>query len=146
MSFPSTVNIFLLDDAAVTPQRYDGIGYDLSSIEEGNILSGQVKIFGTGVSIAIQDSDCYGRVAPRSGLAAKHGIDVLAGVIDPSYRGEIKVILVNHGPDSVFIAKGSRIAQLIFEKAYTPSITVVSSKEELGSTRRDDKGFGSSGL
>ena len=65
---------------------------------------------------------CYGRVAPRSGLALKKFIDVGAGVIDTDYRGEVGVILFNFGSEDFVINMGDRIAQLIFEKIKTPKI------------------------
>ena len=74
----------------------------------------------------------YGRVAPRSGLAAKHCINVGAGVIDPDYTGEIKVETDNHGLKDFEIKKGDRIAQLILEKCETPLIDEV---EEIKDTQ-----------
>ena len=83
----------------------------------------------------------YGRVAPRSGLAYKYGIDVLAGVIDVSYRGEIKVILNNCTHcDGFIVKKGDKIAQLILEKCSTPQVRIVA---ELSDTDRGEGGFGS---
>ena len=85
----------------------------------------------------------YGRVAPRSGLAFKNGIDTLAGVIDAGYRGEIAVIIINHGKEDFKIEKGNRIAQMIFEKIDQAEFEEV---EELNITERGDGGFGSSGI
>jgi dUTP pyrophosphatase len=84
----------------------------------------------------------YGRIAPRSGLAVKHGVQTGAGVIDPDYTGELKVILFNHGSEKFEIKKGDRIAQLILEKCETPLIDEV---EEIKDTQRGTRGFGSSG-
>lgn len=95
----------------------------------------------TGISIAIPHG-YYGRIAPRSGLAARHAIDVLAGVVDEDYRGEIKVLLINHGPKSVEIKKGDRVAQLILERADRPQVIEV---ETLKDTERGSKGYGSTG-
>jgi dUTP pyrophosphatase len=81
-------------------------------------------------------------VAPRSGLAVKHCIQVGAGVIDPDYTGEIKVVLFNHGPSDFEIKKGDRIAQLVLEKCMTPLIKEISVVEE---TERGSGGFGSTG-
>ena len=85
----------------------------------------------------------YGRVAPRSGLAYKKGIDVGAGVIDEDYRGEVGVILFNFGEEDFEVAPGDRIAQLILEK-----ISMVGLKEvdDLDQTDRGAGGFGSTGV
>ena len=86
---------------------------------------------------------CYGRIAPRSGLAYKSGIDVMAGVIDADYRGDIGVILYNTDVKDFEFKKGDRIAQLIIEKCYTTEWKEV---EELHSSVRLGNGFGSTGL
>jgi dUTP pyrophosphatase len=83
-----------------------------------------------------------GRVAPRSGLAAKHSIDTGAGVIDADYRGEVKVILFNFSEVDFAIKIGDRIAQLIIERIYTPDVAVV---EKLDESVRGAGGFGSTG-
>ena len=84
----------------------------------------------------------YGRIAPRSGLAVKKGIDVLAGIIDSDYRGEIMVVLINLGKDAVLYNVGDKIAQIIFSKYETTDFNVV---ENLDDTNRAEKGFGSTG-
>jgi dUTP pyrophosphatase len=98
-------------------------------------------IVGTGITVVLPPG-VYGRVAPRSGLAAKHCINVGAGVIDPDYTGEIKVILFNHGLKDFEIKKGDRIAQLILERCETPPIEEISIVED---TERGSDGFGSTG-
>ena len=98
-------------------------------------------LVGTGIALSIPDG-LYGRVAPRSGLAVKHCINVGAGVIDPDYTGEVKVVLFNHGTEDFEIKKGDRIAQLILEKCETPMIKEIGLLEE---TLRGDGGFGSTG-
>lgn len=85
----------------------------------------------------------YGRIAPRSGLAVKQGIDVLAGVIDSDYRGEIICLLYNTGDTLVELAAGSKICQLIVEQVITPSAAWADDLEE---TARGVAGFGSTGL
>jgi dUTP pyrophosphatase len=88
-------------------------------------------------------SGIYGRIAPRSGLAFKNGIDVLAGVIDPGYRGEIGVVLYNTDQNNMFkISRGDRIAQIIFETYHSVTFQETNS---LGETSRSNGGFGSSG-
>ena len=85
----------------------------------------------------------YGRVAPRSGLAVKHFIDVGAGVIDSDYRGAVGVVLFNHSADDFHIKHGDRIAQLIIEKISTPAVVEV---DDLDATERGAGGFGSTGV
>lgn len=120
-------------------------GYDLFSVETIIIPCGQKAIIDTGIAIEISDGlECYARVAPRSGLAAKHNIDVFAGVVDASYRDSIKVILFNHGTKEFCVNKGDRIAQMIFERIYSPELQEVT-YEDLTTTERGVGGFGSSG-
>ena len=94
-----------------------------------------------GLAVQIPEGH-YGRIAPRSGLAVSSAIDVLAGVVDSSFRGSLKVVFINHGVESIVLRPGDRIAQLILEKISTPPVEVV---DELDATERSDKGFGSSG-
>ena len=82
----------------------------------------------------------YGRVAPRSGLAAKQGLDVLAGVIDSDYRGEICCVLYNTGDETITLSAGSKICQLILEQIVTPEAAWVA---DLDATARGAGGFGS---
>jgi len=96
----------------------------------------------TGLAVAIPEGN-YGRIAPRSGLAFKNFIDVGAGVIDEDYRGELKVLLFNLGPDDFNVNEGDRIAQFIIEK-YTP--TELEEVETLDETARGADGFGSTGV
>lgn len=117
-------------------------GLDLYSVEGLIIPERKYLPVKTGISVEVP-VDCYGRIAPRSGLALKYGIDVLAGVIDSDYRGEIICLLINHSNNDVKIKKGTRIAQLIIESILTPQPIWA---EELEVTLRGDKGFGSSGL
>jgi dUTP pyrophosphatase len=97
------------------------------------------KLFKTGLSIAIPQG-MYGRIAPRSGLAYKDGIDVLAGVIDEDYRGDVGVILINFGTTEKQFKIGDRIAQIIFE--FYNVVNVVEVKE-LDETVRSSGGWGS---
>ena len=98
----------------------------------------QVK---TDISIQIP-TGYYGRVAARSGLALKHSIDIGAGVIDEDYRGNVGVIMFNHGDQTFTVSRGDRIAQLLLEKIITPDVIEV---DELDSTERNANGFGSTG-
>lgn len=117
-------------------------GADLYSIENIVVPPLSRAIVKAGIAIEIPES-YYGRIAPRSGLAAKYGIDVLAGVIDSSYRGEIGVVLFNSDSSNSFTVNvGDRIAQLIIESHYNPIFVEVL---ELTETNRGEGGFGSSG-
>lgn len=120
-------------------------GLDLRAAVDREIVvkPGARALVPTGLTIALP-SGTEGQVRPRSGLAAKHGLTVLnaPGTIDEDYRGEVKVILVNHGTESVEISRGMRIAQLVV----CPVIRCrVESVDQLGETERGTGGFGSSG-
>jgi dUTP pyrophosphatase len=132
-----------LHESARLPTRGSrfAAGLDLYSVEELTIEAGQRALAGTGLSVAIPEG-FYGRVAPRSGLAIEHGLDVLAGVIDSDYRGEIRCALINHGSEPVLIEVGQRVAQLIIEAIATPEPTWA---DELEETARGAGGFGSTG-
>lgn len=116
-------------------------GLDLHSIESLRIPARGRASVKTGLAVAIP-SGFYGRVAPRSGLAVKHGLDVLAGVIDSDYRGEIICALINHDDKPFEVEAGMRIAQLVIESIETPEPIW---SEELSETKRGVGGFGSSG-
>jgi dUTP pyrophosphatase len=130
-------------DAIVPTRGSDGaVGYDLYSSEDAVVpcQAGRALV-GTGITVVLPPG-VYGRVAPRSGLAVKHCINVGAGVIDPDYTGEIKVVLFNHGEKDFEIKKGDRIAQLVLERCETPPIEEISIVED---TERGSGGFGSTG-
>ena len=138
------INIKKTNTSAKIPTRASptDAGADLYSVEDCSIFPMQRKMVATGVQLEIPEG-YYGRIAPRSGLALKQGIDVLAGVIDSSYRGEIKVIIFNTDNQKVFkVNVGDRIAQLIIEKHYNFDFVEV---EDLETTDRGEGGFGSSG-
>jgi dUTP pyrophosphatase len=131
---------------AVIPKRGSAAaaGYDLYAVEDNVVQVGDRAMVDTGIAIDIP-TDCYARVAPRSGLALKHGIDVLAGVVDADYRDSIRVILMNHGKLPFVVKKGDRIAQLVFERIYTPELECVD-YDTLCKTDRGTGGFGSTGV
>lgn len=133
-----------LTQNAVIPTRGSAaaVGYDLYSNEAVTICAGSHGIVGTGIAFRLPDG-AYGRVAPRSGLAAKRGIAVGAGVIDPDYTGEVSVVLFNHGKLDFEIKEGDRIAQLVLERCETLPIRELESLEE---TDRGSGGFGSTGV
>jgi len=120
-------------------------GYDLSACVDDCVPAGQWKAIETGVVVQFP-ADFYLRIAPRSGLAYKKGLDVFAGVIDSDYTGTIKVILMNHGAADFEVKVGDRIAQMIYERIYKPTLQVVESMEALTTTVRGAGGFGSTGM
>ncbi|NOT64311.1 MAG: dUTP diphosphatase [Acidobacteria bacterium] len=119
----------------------DAAGADLYCIDGFTLQSGERRAIPTGVSIAIPRG-FYGRIAPRSGWAAKHGIDTLAGVIDSDYRGEILVLLINLGSEPFTASAGERIAQLIIERI---ALCDFAWAEALQESERGAGGFGSTG-
>ena len=132
-----------LDADAVLPTRGSpsAAGLDLYSIEAVSLNRGERRLIRTGLAVTIPEG-FYGRVAPRSGLAAQKGLDVLAGVIDADYRGEIGCLLYNAGEETVHLPAQSKICQLIIEKIITPEAVWV---ESLSDTSRGGGGFGSTG-
>jgi dUTP pyrophosphatase len=132
-----------LDAKAVLPERASefSAGLDLYSIEAVSLTRGERRLVRTGLAVAIPEG-FYGRVAPRSGLAVKNGVDVMAGVIDADYRGEVGCLLYNAGDETVTLPARSKICQLIIEKIITPRPVWVDSLSE---TVRGSGGFGSSG-
>ena len=133
-------------------------GYDLFSTDYITLEPLQRKLISTGISVEIPEG-FYGRVAPRSGLACNKGIDVMAGVIDSGYRGEVKVLLINlsfegyntklnafeamfGSANKIEIKPGDRIAQLIIEKCHSVEWKDMETLEE---SQRGEQGFGSSG-
>jgi dUTP pyrophosphatase len=134
-----------LDPKAILPSRNNmsDAGADLRSIDHVIIPPLSRVLINTGLSLEIPYG-FYGRVAPRSGLALKYGIDVLAGVIDSSYRGPLGVVLYNTDKDKEFVVNaGDRIAQIIFEQHWNFKMEEVS---DLSDTSRSNNGFGSSGI
>jgi dUTP pyrophosphatase len=107
------------------------------------IASGSRALVPTGIAITLPPGT-EGQVRPRSGLAARHGLTVLnaPGTIDADYRGEVQVLLVNHGSGSVEITRGMRIAQLVIAAVARVELCEVTSLDE---TLRGDGGFGSTG-
>lgn len=135
------VKITKLNKSAIVPTRgsMKAAGYDLYSNDGHTLKPGERKLFKTGLSMAIPVG-MYGRIAPRSGLALKNGIDVLAGVIDEDYRGEIGVVLINLGQEDKNILVGDKIAQIIFEFYNEVDF---SEESALNETSRGSGGYGS---
>jgi dUTP diphosphatase len=119
-------------------------GADLVSAEDATIAPGAVHAVATGIALAIPEG-YEGQVRPRSGLALKHGVTVLnaPGTIDADYRGEVKVILINHGPEPFRVSRGDRIAQLVVAPVTRAHFERV---EILPASDRGQGGFGSTGI
>ncbi|XP_052263884.1 deoxyuridine 5'-triphosphate nucleotidohydrolase-like isoform X2 [Dreissena polymorpha] len=128
---------------AFTPTRGSKLaaGYDLYSAYDAVIPARGKAVVKTDIQISLPDG-CYGRVAPRSGLAAKNFIDVGAGVIDQDYRGNVGVVMFNFGDADFEVKAGDRIAQLICERIYLPDLI---EEKSLDDTDRGSGGFGSTG-
>jgi dUTP pyrophosphatase len=116
-------------------------GADLHASEETLIATGGRAAVATGLRVEIPPGH-VGLVWPRSGLAVRHGIDTLAGVVDSDYRGEVRVVLVNHGEEPFRIARGDRIAQLLIQRV---EHALFRPESELDATGRGEGGFGSTG-
>lgn len=120
-------------------------GYDLyAAVQENVVLQpGERKLIPTGFAIAMPEG-LEAQIRPRSGLALKHGITCLntPGTIDADYRGEIRVLLINHGDEPFAIVRNERIAQMVFQIVPQVELEIV---DELSETVRGDGGFGHTG-
>jgi dUTP pyrophosphatase len=145
---PNTVLIKKLNNNSFDLPKYQtegSVGMDLSAFIENDILikPNERELIPTGIAVSLPQN-IEGQVRPRSGLSLKYGITVLnsPGTIDSDYRGEIKVILINHGNEDFIIKNNDRIAQLVFNEVVKVSFNEV---KDLDQTSRDQKGFGSKG-
>lgn len=133
-----------LTDTAHAPTKahtFDA-GWDLYADEHIAIPPGQTQVVGTGIAVDIPQGFA-GLIWPRSGLSARHGIDVLGGVVDSGYQGEIKVVLSNTSNFTWTAAPGTRMAQIVFQPVLLSGMFEV---EEFDSkTTRGESGFGSTG-
>lgn len=139
------IQIKLTSDKAKIPTKGSeyAAGYDLFSIEDSIKLEhSERKLFKTGIHIKIPEG-YYGRIAPRSGLSLKQGIDVMAGIIDADYIGELGIILVNLNIDPVIVDTTKPIAQLIIERHYD---MIFQPADELDQTKRGIGGYGSTDI
>ncbi|KAG6527663.1 hypothetical protein ZIOFF_009789 [Zingiber officinale] len=138
---PLILKVKKLHPAAVIPQRktMGAAGYDLAIIQTYELHSGERMLLSTGIAVAIPEGH-YGRIAARSGIAWKQGVQIGAGVIDQDYRGEVKILVFNLNFDTILLVKGEAVAQLIIEKICVPQVIQV---EDLEETSRGVMGFGS---
>lgn len=135
-------------DAIPFKKHYDDAGWDLKSMEHVVINPGEYKAIDTGLIVAIPEG-YFGHILPRSGLALKHGIMTMAGVIDSGYRDTIKVLLYNAGKEPLEVKPGDRIAQLVIQKISLRAETLwIKDAQEEGilETERGEQGFGSTGI
>jgi dUTP pyrophosphatase len=143
----TTVCIKKLNENATIPsyETAGAAGFDLRSCHGGSIQPGQIQCVSTGLAMEIPEGYEL-QVRPRSGLALKNGITVLnsPGTVDSDYRGEIKVILINHGNYIFTYTTGQRIAQGVLMKL--PQRPIFYETQELSETDRGLGGFGSTGL
>lgn len=137
------LKIKLLGPNANVPVRSTAgaAGYDMYSSVTCVVPANGKALVATDVAMAIPEN-CYGQLAPRSGLASKHSIHVGAGVIDSDYRGPVSVLLFNLSTEPFKVNVGDRIAQLIIKRISLPDAVVV---EDLDETVRGESGFGSTG-
>jgi len=140
------IPLLRLDPELPIPEsaHHDDAGIDLHARNEVALGAGEWAMIPTGIAVAIPEGHA-GLVAPRSGLAARYGISVVngPGVIDPGYRGEINVILINHGTMPLTLQRGDRVAQLLVVPVVTPELVEV---DRLPDSVRGTGGFGSSGI
>ena len=129
---------------AVLPKKIheEDAGYDLYSIEMTEISPGERKAIPTGLKFAIP-TGFVGLIWDRSGLALNNGLKTMAGVVDSGYRGEVKIVAVNLGKETIKIEPNTRIAQLLIQKIENFEIEET---RDLGESPRGRKGFGSSGV
>ena len=142
------LNVIKINPLATLPTRGTpgAAGYDLFSTDSYVVLPGRRVVVSTGITVQLPPGT-YGRVAPRSGLAVKHGLDTLAGVIDPDYTGEIKVVLQNLDANQPFVIRpGYRIAQLILERYEVAEVIEIPTENTPLNTARGAGGFGSTGI
>lgn len=139
------VKINLVHEDAKMPYRANegDAGLDICSIEEKVIQPGETALIGTGIQMELPKGT-EAQIRPRSGLALKHSVTVLnsPGTIDEGYRGELKVILINHGKESFTVEKEMRIAQMVIAPVLQVTLTEASN---LTNSDRGEGGFGSSG-
>lgn len=137
------MRVKLLNERARVPTRGSpgAAGLDLYASEDTLVPSKSWYVVPCGIAVAVPEGH-YMRIAPRSGLAVQKGIDVLAGVIDSDYRGEIKVVIMNNSLGPFRVSAGDRIAQGILERVSLVDPVLV---DELDETERNTNGFGSTG-
>jgi dUTP pyrophosphatase len=138
---PVKVKLLRPDARAPSYGRPGDAGLDIYACEDTILPPNMQTMVPTGVALAIPEGT-VGLVWDRSGMAAKSGIKTMAGVLDSTYRGELKIVLINLRSTPYEVKKGDRIAQLLVQPIHTADIEVV---QDLDETHRGEGGFGSSG-
>ena len=138
-----TIRVKRLSDKAIIPTRANSCdaGWDLYASKPRGLAPDQRAMFCTDISLEIPEG-FVGLIWPRSGLSVKKGVDVLAGVVDSGYRGEVKVCLLNTGHEWLEVEEGDRIAQILFQEVPEFQLQEV---DVLQNSDRGVGGFGSSG-
>jgi len=141
------VRFIRVHEEARTPEQAHehDVGYDLFATEQARLNPGERVSVGTGIAVSIPEGHA-GLVLPRSGLAARHGLALVnsPGLIDPGYRGEVRVLLLNTDPGESYVVKpGDRIAQLLITSVSTAEFVEA---EILPQSARGEAGFGSTGV
>ena len=139
----TTINMKRLTETAILPKRADAgaVGYDLYADSQHLIHAGQRAIIKTGIAMAIP-AGLGGMIWDKSGHANNYGITILGGLIDPSYRGEVKVLLLNTGDEPFVVKQGMKITQIVLVQTASPIVVEVDSLDD---TARGVGGFGSTG-
>lgn len=139
------LNIKKIHTDAITPSyaHHGDAGLDLFSVEERLLKAGERGIIRTGLIVELPKGT-EGQIRPRSGLALKHGITLLnsPGTIDEGYRGELGIIIINHGKEDFLVTKGMKIAQMVVQSVLSVEVQEV---DYLADTKRGTGGFGSTG-
>lgn len=131
-------------DAKIPAYAYEGdAGMDLFSVEDTRIAPGEKALVATGLKVAIPAGH-GGFIWDKSGIATKHHMKTIAGVVDSNYRGELKVALTNLGTQPYEVKSGEKVAQLVIKPIAIPEIEEVEEIE--ANDIRGEKGFGSSGM
>jgi dUTP pyrophosphatase len=140
------IKIKKLRPDAITPNyaHHDDAGLDFFAIEEVIIEAGQIVQFPTGIAMEIPEGH-VGLIWDKSGLSHNHGLKTLGGVLDSSYRGEIKIGIINLGKESYTVGKGHKIAQMIIQQKVTAEIIEVSDLDNNEKSERGEDGLGSTG-
>jgi dUTP pyrophosphatase len=141
-----SLKIEKINDKAIVPSyAHEGdAGLDLYSVEKLVLEPGKRALVHTGIKIELPKGT-EAQIRPRSGLALKHGISLVnsPGTIDEGYRGEIGIIVINHGQDTFIVEEGMKIAQMVIKPVWRVEVQEVSS---LSDSDRGEKGYGSSGI
>jgi dUTP pyrophosphatase len=139
------IQIKKLREEAILPYKAHATdaGHDLFAAEEVTVLPGESALIGTGFAMALPEGT-EAQLRPRSGIALKHQVTLLnsPGTIDADYRGEVKIILINHGKEPFHVTAGMKIAQMVIAPVLASYISEVA---ELDDTQRGEGGFGSTG-